>query len=607
MGIFRTNDPTQFDDVDGIIIDETSPAPSIRGVAANIAILVGQFERGPEELTRVGSIGVFHELYGKSSFSGNKQLANKKFGRLKIIRALAAAAKKASITINGGVGVAKETYTIQAVADVSDSLNSTFFLFDTIDTLGVVTKRYLYLDINGAGVDPNIAGRTGSTVAAATNATAAVISAAIQLVLDALPDIGAAVTTDIVTVTAIFDGQVSDIVDGSATTGFIFNVTQQGDGIDLLTFTAKDKGVYGNSLTVEVLDGTAQGRKYIVKDTNVNNVLGREIFDNIIITDPDILKKFVDSQLIDLTVIATTQEPTVVAAANMAAGSDGTIADTDYEAAIAKAGVEGAGNFLFLDIYNEARNTFLKVHAAATTDKMVIICGAENDDKATVVADVVGNRDADGRIIYAFPYIQTRINGLLEFTSPAAWYASILSNTSPHLDPAFAENTQFLAGVTALKFPSLTRDDYIELMEAGISAFELDADIGFKIKSGVVTQIVNSAKIMVFRRRMADFLTDSIAKFLKAFQNGVNALEKRDEVNASILNFIQLAETARLLPRDSEVIGGKAKLVDTDSLNTDDSVAKGFFKILYRQRIFSSMRFIVLQAEIGESVVVTEA
>jgi hypothetical protein len=51
---------------------------------------------------------------------------------------------------------------------------------------------------------------------------------------------------------------------------------------------------------------------------------------------------------------------------------------------------------------------------------------------------------------------------------------------------------------------------------------------------------------------------------------------------------------------------GKAKLVDTESFNTDASIAAGFFKILWRQRIFSSMRYIVLQAEIGESVVVTE-
>ena len=480
MGIFRTNDPTQFDDVDGIIIDETAPAPSIRGVAANIAILVGQFQRGPEALTEVGSIVQFQELYGKSSFSGNKQLANKRFGRLKVIRALAAAAVKATLNLDDG-----------------------------------------------------------------------------------------------------------------ATT-------------DILQIDAKGKGAYGNNITIEVAAGSVQGRKYIVKDLNSGTVIGTETFDNIQITDSDLLSKFSASQLIDVTVLATSAEPAIVAATNLATGADGTIADTDYQTAIALAAPELSGNFIFLDENNTIRNGYLKTHVATTQDKMAIVCGAESDDKTAVIADVVNNRDTDGRIIYAFPYVETVISGVKEFTNPCAWYASILSNTSPHLDPAFAENTQFLAGVTALKFPSLTRADYIQLMEAGVSAFENDPDIGFKIKSGVVTQILDSSKVMVFRRRMADFLTNSIAKFLKAFQNGVNALEKRDEVKAQILDFVRRAQLNQLLPTDSEVNGGQAALVDTESLNTDSSIALGFFKIKYRQRIFSSMRFIVLQAEIGESVVVTE-
>ena len=480
MGIFRTNDPTQFDDVDGIIVDETAPAPSIRGVAANIAILVGQFQRGSEELTEVGSIGQFQELYGKSSFSGNKQLANKRFGRLKVVRAVAAAAVKAT------------------------------FDFD----------------------------------------------------------------------------------DGATT--------------DIIRFDAKDKGAYGNNITVEVATGSVQGRKYIVIDTNPNAVIGQEVYDNIQITDSDLLQKFSASQLVDVTVLATSAEPAVAAATNLATGSDGTIADTDYQTAIAKAAVELSGNFIFLDENNATRNGYLKTHVADTQDKMTILTGAESDNAAAAIADVVNYRDTDGRIIYAYNYLESVIDGVKEFTNPCAWYASILSNTSPHIDPAFAENTQFLAGVTALKQPSLTRADYIALAEAGVSAFENDPDIGFKIKSGVVTQILSSSKIMVFRRRMADFLTNSIAKFLKAYQNGVNALEKRDEVKAQILDFVRRSEDARILPRDAEVNGGQAKLVDTDSLNTDQSVALGFFKIKYRQRIFSSMRYIVLQAEIGESVVVTE-
>jgi len=105
MGIFRTNDPTQFDDIDGIIIDETAPPPSITGVAANIAILVGQFQRGPLDLSlRLSSIGEFREIYGNDATqSGSKQLAGKTFGALKIIRAAAADAVKATLSIDSKI------------------------------------------------------------------------------------------------------------------------------------------------------------------------------------------------------------------------------------------------------------------------------------------------------------------------------------------------------------------------------------------------------------------------------------------------------------------------------------------------------------------------
>ena len=61
------------------------------------------------------------------------------------------------------------------------------------------------------------------------------------------------------------------------------------------------------------------------------------------------------------------------------------------------------------------------------------------------------------------------------------------------------------------------------------------------------------------------------------------------------------------MPKDAEVQSGKASIIDTQSLNTDDSIANGFFKIVYKRRIYSSMRYIVLQTEIGTGVVVTES
>lgn len=479
MGIFRSTDPTTFDDVDGIVINESAPSPNVQGVASNVAILIGLFQRGSHDLSEAGSIGEIHENYGKSSFSGNIALKNKKFGRLKIVRVEATGSVKAS------------------------------------DTLDDITPT------------PTI------------------------------------------------------------------------------TFTAKYKGAYGNNIQVKVEAGSSTGKKYTIQDTNANAVLSTEVYDNVLIASVVSSGVFAGSKLVDVAVLSTALEPVNQAFTGLSSGADGTAVDADYIAAIAKCEVERAGNFIFLDIYNAARRAELKLHAANTQDKMVILAGDEVQSVSSVVTDVALYRDGDGRIIYAYPWIKSSIDGVDTFVSPASFYASVLSQTAPNIDPAYAANTQFLSGISGLKL-ALTRSNYISLKEAGVSAFEIDEDVGAKIKSGIVTQIANSSKVMVFRRRMADYLTDSIAKFLKNYQNAPNTKSNRTAVKGAISAFVESNENAGILPKDSEVQSGLAKLIDTESLNTNTSIGLGFFKILYKQRIFSSMRYIVIQAEIGETVVVTE-
>lgn len=484
MGIYRSTDPTQWNQVDGIIIDEVSPPPSIGGVPANIAILVGQFERGPATLESVGSIGQLYEKYGNNlNYSGNQALVNKKFGILKVVRVIAAS----------------------------------------------------------GGAAATLARATGSTTR--------------------------------------------------------------------ITFNAKYKGVYGNSLQVTVAAGSTAGSKYTIHDANANAVWPDEVYDNVLITSSpaQLSTIFGNSQLIAVPVIASSAaEPDVAAAANLAAGSDGSVGNTDYQTAIATQQTEAAGNILFLDDYASAstRNGYLKTSMAATTDRMAVMAGAAADSVATAVSAVASLRDTDGRLIYAFPYVNTTIQGVSTKVNPASFYAALLSQIAPNIDPAWSANAGYLQGIDSIEL-ALQRSDYISLMAAGISAFENDSDIGIKIKSGVVTQISDSSKIMIFRRRMADYITYSIAKFAKNYQNAPNSAEDRTNFMAAVTDFNKAMEDEKLVPKDSELKSGKASIIDGVSLNTDNSIAAGYFKLLYKRRIYSSMRFIVLQAQIGESVVVT--
>jgi hypothetical protein len=606
MGIYRTNDPTQFDDIDGIVIDESAPPSAISGAAANVAILVGQFQRGPKSLSLpLGSIGEFHEVYGKSSFSGNKQLKNKKFGALRIIRAVAADAAKATLTVDsklkfdakyegeygnnievtvgdvtGDIASVAKVETITCPADVAGSLHLKGVLLQ--DDAGSVA---FWIDVDNAGGTipawASAAARAVEVTTITTGMTAANVAIALRAVIDA-------------------DAKFS----APAPVGAVITVTHNPAGARAIASANGGGATFSFAILTAGVTAVNAGFKVTIEDTNPDAVLPIEIYDGLTAAALT-TATFAASRLVDVTILDDSSDPANQAATALAGGDDGTIANGDYEDAIAYAEEEKAGNLLFLDEYNATRNGYLKTHVAAQQDKMCVVCGQPGDDRAAAVADAANYRDSDGRIIYAWPYVQTSIDNVLELTPPAAWVASIFSQTSPHVALSYTGNTGFLAGITDLEYKE-SRNGYIALNGAGVLALEFDKDVGFLVKNAVTTHILNTEKREVLRRRMADFLTTSIAYYLKNYQNDVNSSAKRDEVKAAILSFDSLLVADKILPGQQDVKGGAPLLVDTESLNTDNVIAQGQFRILYKRRIFSSMRFIVLQAEIGTSVVVTE-
>ena len=70
---------------------------------------------------------------------------------------------------------AHSAQTVALVADFGGSLNSTYFLLNSANN---TNKYYVWFNINSAGIDPLVAGRTAIPVAGATNANAATLGAA---------------------------------------------------------------------------------------------------------------------------------------------------------------------------------------------------------------------------------------------------------------------------------------------------------------------------------------------------------------------------------------------------------------------------------------------
>ncbi len=122
-----------------------------------------------------------------------------------------------------------ETQTVTTVADVSGSLNSTYF---TLNSAGNLQGFYVWFNINSAGVDPAPAGLTGIEVSAATNASANTLAGDIKTAIlanaAAATYFTASVATDVVTITNIQPGATTAAANGTASPGFSYAVTTTG-------------------------------------------------------------------------------------------------------------------------------------------------------------------------------------------------------------------------------------------------------------------------------------------------------------------------------------------------------------------------------------------
>ncbi len=155
--------------------------------------------------------------------------------------------------IVAGLTEVAEVTTLQFIADVSGSYNNKYFyIYSAKDATGY----YVWFNVNSAGVDPAISGKTAVPIAIATNASADTIATAVKVALDALADFGASVVTDTVTVTNASGGNTTDATNAGSVPSLTITVTTQG-----LTWngTYAITGLSTTSLTNDTIQYTAAG------------------------------------------------------------------------------------------------------------------------------------------------------------------------------------------------------------------------------------------------------------------------------------------------------------------------------------------------------------
>lgn len=271
--------------------------------------------------------------------------------------------------------------------------------------------------------------------------------------------------------------------------------------------------------------------------------------------------------------------------------------------------------------------TKLKSHVLAASEvglgRMAVVA-PELDE--LVLSTIIGDSDPgvganrDERVVYSWPgavhFVPEAVNFLLgtadgDFTSDGQlddsfdfWMASILSNLPPERNPGQAAEPVpsvlspvlgFQRGVSGLGIT-----EYTALRRAGVAALRLDRTVGPIVQSGITSSLVSGEK-NIKRRRMADFIEDSLAQRLVSFSKDLQSQERKDAAVGEVDAFLN----ELLSPNNPKAQRIAAYQVDDKSGNTPDLEAKGIFVIIVRVRTLATSDFIVLQAEIGDGVVIT--
>lgn len=183
--------------------------------------------------------------------------------------------------------------------------------------------------------------------------------------------------------------------------------------------------------------------------------------------------------------------------------------------------------------------------------------------------------------------------------------ASVLSVLPPENNPgqlaepvptAMANVLAFQRSVAGL---NLGINDYTLLKQGGVCALRFDRDAGPIFQSGV-TSSLTPGQTNINRRRMADFIQDSLTTAYQPFSKSPLTQELKDTLFAETDNFLSGLLSANN-PTAQRIV---AYQIDNKSGNTPDLEARGIYVLIVKVRTLATLLDVVLSSQIGEGVVI---
>lgn len=372
----------------------------------------------------------------------------------------------------------------------------------------------------------------------------------------------------------------------------------------IINIAASSVGAWGNDILVDIADasdGNANHFNLVIKyngtETTLKNIDVSATGNNNIL---DVYPASI-ANMVTITKLADGRPDNVTDAALAdTAGSDGTIAATDYtdsgRALDKLANYPGVGIIAVADFSDATVKSKLKTLADAATDRIFLMWnGSHSETVANVITDV--NSYRSDRVVYVYNSTKTYdfTLGQEVTTAPHSWVASILSQTDVDVHIGSEDSKDFTGGISNLQSTSITRAEYINLKEAGIAAWERDVDGGHLIVSGVTTSQTPGREELT-RRRQADFLQLSVANRLRYFVKKKSTVSNRNQLLGEIIAFSEDLRSSDRIIEDYQA----------GIITSTNQRAQGIECIEWRVRLIGHMLHIVLKTEIGTAVEITE-
>lgn len=385
-------------------------------------------------------------------------------------------------------------------------------------------------------------------------------------------------------------------------------------GTGSITITAKYKGAIGNGISyqfVTATGGDAAKRDLIITIGSRYSARYTDLAHGSITTA-------VDDPFVDVTSATPSAMPATMGSATaLTSGSNGTAVAADYVGSISSAvgirkfyaeSIKVAALFVAecpSGLVN-AVNAGLYAYATEADKGMVVLCTPDGATAAATITDAASYRD--DRVVYTWPRVKTvnfydPDNAEIEVDGNAFAAAAIVS-VDPEVSPGGAPGAPFLKGITGLEDEDVARSTYDDLNAAGVAPFQMTDALGCIIRKGITTSLT-SGLTQIFRRRMTDFVLNSIADRAQNFVSRPLDVDLAGQsVGPSMGGLVSECHgfLGELLAR----IRIAAYSVDPFSRNLQSNLNAGRWYLAIRVKLISAADEIVLVAGIGESIEITD-